>query len=398
MLPSELTGTRLGREERALLQVAREKVAGRRAGDDESALGNGELDWPKLLRLADHHGLIPLLQASLRGREPACASEGVASDLKARARGIGIRNLQLAGEMASVVSILNGCNVPVVPYKGAVMAHGYYGDLALRPASDVDLLVAERDVRKAKEALLASGFAQEREMTPEEEREYFEGNCELNFNRTGGGAHVELHWGVLPPVYRFHLTAEELIARAMPSNVAGARTLLMTPEDTLLALCGHGCKHRWSRLFWILDVALLLRRDGEGLDWQTVWSRAGARGCERMLMIGLGLARELLGAELPEPTAARVAGDRVARRLRGWIVDWMFGGGSGLPGLLGKQVFQLLSRERIEDQWAWVRRCLGWMFADEGRDEPGGARLARRAVRPLRLLKDYALDPPKARG
>ncbi len=397
MLQSELTGIGLGREARALLQIAREKVSGGR-GTVGSELESGKLDWGALLQLADRHGLIPLLHLNVREAASAHVPDGVMSDLKARARGIGIRNLHLAGEMAAILNLLKGCNIPVVPYKGAVMADRYYGDLALRPFSDVDLLVAERDMPAAKEALLGNGCALEREMNPSEERAYFEENCELNFNRVRGGAHIELHWGVLPPVYRFPFSADELIARAVPSEVAGARTLLMTPEDSLLALCGHGCKHRWSRLFWILDVALLLRRDGGGLDWELVWSCAGARGCERMLAIGLGLARDLLGAELPETAAARVSRDLIARRLRIRIVDWMFGGGSGLAGLLGRQVFQLRSRERIEDQWAWGRHCLGWMFAAEGRGGGSGAHWLRRAMRPLRLLKDYALDPPKARG
>ena len=55
----------------------------------------------------------------------------------------------------------------------------------------------------------------------------------------------------------------------------------------------RGCKEQWSRLIWIADVAALLRHGV--LDWRAILDRAYAVGARRMLLIGIILARDLLG-------------------------------------------------------------------------------------------------------
>ncbi|MEM7356026.1 MAG: nucleotidyltransferase family protein [Acidobacteriota bacterium] len=54
---------------------------------------------------------------------------------------------------------LDGAEIPYVFFKGFHLGEALYGDAVLRPASDVDLLVAEGDLQRAIEALGPSGFA-----------------------------------------------------------------------------------------------------------------------------------------------------------------------------------------------------------------------------------------------
>jgi hypothetical protein len=54
-------------------------------------------------------------------------------------------------------------------------------------------------------------------------------------------------------------------------------------ELLFLYLCVHGSKHLWSRPAWIADVAGLLFKQGEALDWGLVYRLARDGDGVRML-------------------------------------------------------------------------------------------------------------------
>ena len=81
----------------------------------------------------------------------------------------------------------------------------------------------------------------------------------------------------------------------------------LSAEDLLLFLAAHGAKHRWSRLGWVCDFAVALKRTT--IDWEQLLRRARRAHIERILFLALRLATDVLGAELPRSVAMRVAAD-----------------------------------------------------------------------------------------
>jgi hypothetical protein len=82
----------------------------------------------------------------------------------------------------------------------------------------------------------------------------------------------------------------------------------LAPEDLLIILCVHGSKHAWEQLKWVCDVAELLRAH-DRLDWQQVFATASTWRCERMVLLGLSLAQQLLDAPLPVLASAHLSAD-----------------------------------------------------------------------------------------
>ena len=108
---------------------------------------------------------------------------------------------------------------------------------------------------------------------------------------------MELHWRLaandLPP-------QGDLWQRAVPC--ASPRRLGLCPEDLLLHLCVHGCYgHRFViGLRPICDVAEVVRRYGGTLAWADVEARARRFGWHRGVYLMLRLAKEMLGAAVPD--------------------------------------------------------------------------------------------------
>jgi hypothetical protein len=119
---------------------------------------------------------------------------------------------------------------------------------------------------------------------------------------------VELHWSVSPRSLSAGLG--EALPRERLEEVPLAGTAFHTlPADVLLlALCVHGAKHVWGRLSWIVDVAEVIAAR-PALDWTALLVRADEADHARELLLGCLLARDLLGAALPETLSCRIAGD-----------------------------------------------------------------------------------------
>jgi len=134
----------------------------------------------------------------------------------------------------------------------------------------------------------------------------------------------------------------------------GMQVNALAPEDLLLSLCVHGTKHLWERLSWITDIAQLLEVHPR-LNWASLLERARRTGTERMLLLGLFVAHELLGAPLPEQVAARMQTDPEIVPLANRIYAGLFAGADDKGGMSGYFLFQLKARRRLRDKFNYCR-------------------------------------------
>jgi hypothetical protein len=128
----------------------------------------------------------------------------------------------------------------------------------------------------------------------------------------------------------------------------------LAPEDLLLALCAHGAKHFWARLGWICDVSELIGAQND-IVWPRVLTRARMLGSERMLLLGLFLARDLLGAQPPEAVFHEAQSDARVRSLAAQVKAWLPLEEDPPTGALPSMRFHLAVRERLHDR---IRYCL----------------------------------------
>src|SRR5260370_41888051 len=107
----------------------------------------------------------------------------------------------------------------------------------------------------------------------------------------------------------------------------------------------EGTKHLWDRLGWIVDVAELVR--AQPVDWALVMQIAAEMKTTRVLLLGLYLAHELLGATLPQPILERAQRDSRVLWLADKVRDQLEGNVDASPGVVPRALFRLRSRDRI---------------------------------------------------
>jgi hypothetical protein len=275
-----------------------------------------KLDWSQVLRLAEHHGVLPLVARNLiehtRGLPPEI-ERSLRSAYDANLR----HSLWFTAELARIMQHFERRQLRAVPYKGPLLAQSVYHDVGLRSSSDLDFLISPADFDPAKQALAEIGYRPSAHFAPAVERFWLRKGYERAFDSAAGPNLVELQWALLPHFYAVDLHSddlrsddlrvEDLLRRAGRTVVGGCEVPCLSPEDSLLVLCLHAAKHLWTRLIWLADIAGTLR--SQTIDHSLVFSRARALGIMRILDVSFWLAKNVLGAELPEGGEEAIAAD-----------------------------------------------------------------------------------------
>ena len=311
------------------------------------ALGR-EPDWDILRRTAVDHGVLPFLYSRLKEAAPDRVPQAEMDRWKGMYQANARRNLVLTARLLKVLRVFEEHGIRAVPYKGPALAEAAYGDIALRTFCDLDILVRERDIPKVKELLLAGGFRERYALTKRQEKEHSKRNCEYSFEAGNGEILLDVHWGLARP-YMLGKDIGGVWDRIGAGRLAGGNVFLLSDEDTLLMLCLHGTVHLWTRLGLVCDVTRFLEARA-GVDLPEVLRKAEESGLRRVLLLGLGLARDLLDAELPGEIGEEIEKDRPVGTLRTHVRSTLFRREPGLPGIRETTWFHLKAKDRIADK------------------------------------------------
>jgi hypothetical protein len=260
--------------------------------------------WDAVLRAAEREHVAPLLFKRLR---EAGALERLPTAERKRLRMAyftsGDRNARLFRQLGPVLERFLASGVRVVLLKGACLAEVVYGDVALRPMCDIDLLVPQSDLDRAEAMLFDMGAVLLKRPLPPAPGAEAETGC-------GKANHappvairelaIELHWTIISPAGPVKADVAGLWERARPATMAGVSVQSLSPDDLLLHLCVHLCYHHGCvGLRYLCDVAETVRRFSGELDWPGFARRAEEWGAATYAGLGLLLAREVLGADVP---------------------------------------------------------------------------------------------------
>lgn len=317
------------------------------------------IDWPHFLNLANRHRVMPLVYASLN---PLASSipQPVWKQLQLDFRLNSRQSLLLSGELLKLLQIFQKEGIHSLPFKGAALGALAYGNCSLRQFSDLDILIRETDIEKAKAVLLSLGYRMKIEridLTSEQEEKFLRSSDIYHFVREAAYPFVhpqthfvvELHWAIMPKYFSFTLETEDFWDRLESVTLSGQQVPSLSPETTLFALIGHGTKDCWKQLGRIADIAYLICSHPQ-LNWEKIQQQARNQRVQRMLGVGLSLASELLGIDLPQNLQQQLQEDAEIKSLLPWVYQQLFAPQiSEVPD--GTQTrFHLQVREHLRDR------------------------------------------------
>ena len=347
------------------------------------------VDWARLLGLAEEHGVAGHLASCLRDLRGTKVPPEVWQRLVECRRAQTFFTLQLTAELFRILEFFTSEGIGALLAKGPILAVRAYDDPAIRSYGDLDLLVRQRDIRRATELMSAAGY------TPAVPLSAIDSGKipgQYVFSKPDSKLIVELHNDRTLRYFPRRLPLEDFFARQVRVRLDGRGAPALSVEDELVLICVHGAKHFWERLMWIADVAALVSRQTD-IDWERVADSARAVGAERMLRTGLRLASDLLRAPLPDKVQAAVQADAIASRLAAQVSRWLPAAGSAPPGIFQRAAFRLRMRGGFISASVYLLR-LSFSPTEEDWMDGAGREVRRHSFlnavrRPFRLARKH---------
>jgi hypothetical protein len=304
-------------------------------------------DWDEVVCLAREHRVSTLLYRQMAALGCDVPAE-IETQLATEHQRSFLLNMSNALELVRLLKELEKQSIAAMPFKGVVLAASVYGDLAARPAGDLDMIIDSRDLVRATAVMQECGYAL---ITPiKEDGSPLPSHCyELGFERLSDESLVELRFRLelIQPRFTHNLGLDWVWTGRRTASVAGAEVPDMCPEIALLVLCMHGCRHLWSRLIWIRDVAQLIAAR-PALDWQETIRQAKANGLIRPLALGVLLASRVTGAPVPEAILRSFESDSTVLKLARHMDENLFDAPGTVPPSHFPFSFKILdSRDRF---------------------------------------------------
>ena len=355
--------------------------------DRLSNLIRDSFDWPLFLQSAEHHGLTLLLAENVKNLDRSLIPPQALVKLRELQRSHAVFALQLTAELFRVLECFAASGIDVLVTKGPALSVRCYGKPDMRQYGDIDLIVRESDIRRATQAMID---LKHEPRVPVSAIDAKKSPGEYVFRKPGTDILIEFH---TERTFRYHprrLPIEELFQRRAFVAIDGRDVPALSPEDELVLICVHGAKHFWERLMWTADVAALISKQVP--DWSRAMAAAQEVGAERILRLGLRLASDVLGAQLPAQLEPSVLSDRTVAKLASQIQNRLASHEPREIGVIERAAFRIRMRGGLFAGAAYLLRLSlspteeDWTPGKEG-NRPA---FIDAVGRPLRLAKKHS--------
>ena len=358
-----------------------------------------DIDWDYLIQVSYRHRVLPLLYRNLKNARLNGVTDQIIKKLKNFYLSNAIRNFYLTSELLKVLELIEGQNIFAVPFKGPILAESLYGGIALRQFYDLDILVRVQDIIKVRSLLLANGYRDRIDLDDQQFIKFARTNTQDAFIRHDGIVNIELHWEMSNKYISMDYDFQQLRGRFETVTLQGKKVRNLIADDLLFYLCIHGTRHLWENLEMICCVAELIRSHPQ-IDWNWVNFLATNMRCERILFLGLFLAHDLYGTNLPSQIAKKIADDSMISRIATEIYQELFREDEisyEMSTKFHKLFFHIKVRNRLSEK---IRFCLDELIRPKEMDWivchlPASLSFLHYVIRPVRLVFKWIIEISK---
>lgn len=317
------------------------------------------IDWKFLFLFSDYHSLLPMLYWGIKRIEATLARSEEMSFLRDHFQASELRNRLAVDTLVHCVQMFTAEGISAVAFKGIVLASEVYEHPALRQFGDIDILIRQHQLARARDLLQHQGYRPIyppgmlinpplQRLSASQTRIYERYYHELTLQSRDDLMQIDLHWRLSPRLYPTDPDPMTIWQDIRKTTLNGYAVLTLSREHQLLNTCIHAAKDRWRQLKWVVDIDRLIRTKA-GLDWVRLKNLARASDSERILTFGMRLSQLLLDTPIPPSGSASAIGGSSRSDLAA-ILEVLF-----RPDLPRSRLLPCLGINPI-----YLRLCGGW--------------------------------------
>lgn len=287
--------------------------------DNIPALLDHGLDWEEVKHLSLSHRLFPLVYSTLNYLGKSQVPQEVLKLLQQQSIVNALKVTSQNDEILRIIKELDEHKINPIILKGSPLSAKINEDIALRPSSDIDMLVDPLEFDQTEIVLEQMGYRRyspDFQLTPRQRITYLETHHHFEYYHSQRATVVELHWKIRSFNIRKVPTAYHMGKQKV--YISGCPITVMDNENWLLFLMIHGYKHFWARLRWLYDIKEFMRIP---IDWNKVKVLADMYETSVILHQSLILLNYLFGVPIPGELGKYVQVDKKALNLANFVID-----------------------------------------------------------------------------
>jgi hypothetical protein len=279
-----------------------------------------DIDWNYFLRKTRENGVSAIVYFRLsknKGDSPNIPSD-ILEELKSEYYLNATKNTLIFEELGRALEAFKKSGLEVIALKGAALAEIVYGNLALRPMTDIDLLAKKEDMFRIDQELKRLGYrASDRSVNDVDFLATYLMTIDYRSHLPSSPS-FHLHWHFVNSTvpnesYIRHIQMEDIWKDAEKAIISNVETLVMAPHHLLIHLSEHALRvtHSLGKLSFLCDINQAINFYQERLDWEKLLKESFKFHLNPMVYSTLYFTSQFLGAKIPE----RVLSELKPRRL-----------------------------------------------------------------------------------
>lgn len=260
------------------------------------------LDWDYLIEFTLEHKLTSLFYHQIKAHFAEIIPLERIEQLRQIVMNVTARNMLMTVELIRLLQIFKEAQIPVIFFKGPILAQLAYGDISFRIFDDLDLLIKESDLVKVHN-LLTKKCGYTSYDFPDYQINQIAKVCnEYSYFNKNKDILIDVHWHILRVFnqsFSFYPYLEMLWEKLEKIELNNQEIETFSLENFMIYLCLNSAKDAWHKVYLICDLAYLLTNNPQ-INWQKIESFFGKFGIKRMILISLNLTKIFYNVPLPE--------------------------------------------------------------------------------------------------
>lgn len=291
-----------GNEQVLLLLISRLYFSSVPKSAVEEFIAVHEINWHLLRRITNAHSIGSFIYHTITSHQ-IDVDRDFEAQLKQRYAANRLKNFGQIQAATGLIRKFKERGITIIPYKGAVFSHAYYGDVALRESSDIDFLISKNDLEAVEDYFIEENYSP-RTSVPRPYLRYhrvFYKDIVYYRKDIALSASIEMHWRLVDRFSGNYPSYDFFSPHLVSLKTGGLNIDKLSPTyDFLAVVSNHFVKDMGIKFKYMIDIACLINKERASLDIDTIVSCAKRYGFEKKLMTGLELVKKFLDIELIE--------------------------------------------------------------------------------------------------
>ncbi|TDG37683.1 hypothetical protein EZJ43_00895 [Pedobacter changchengzhani] len=267
-------------------------------------LNQHEVNWALWVKMAVLHGVSTFLTHVILKEDVPIPSIYL-SQLQKRKSQFGLKAMHQTMVLKQLIKDLDAENIKVLPYKGVVFSAAYFDSFLWRESTDIDLIVAEKDVIRVRKFLLNHGFTSYTDVDDRYLNHFIKYFKEITFkspvDRLNVNCTVEIKWLLLGKFLGTYENFDFFKDHLIPFKVGELEFKKLSPTYDFMAVASnHLIKEPLHAFKYVIDLGAILHKCPNDVDADLVLKTMDKHGYQQLFLAGMTVCDDLLGINLPQ--------------------------------------------------------------------------------------------------